>query len=147
MQIVILQDDGNAQELAALKVVIKCVEEYKLESDYPLDPLYRRADQLSKLRDRKRTIEPPHKRQRQRPDKQRTKSRPRPDRGPYLQSSHVGAITTYDYQVPGQTIYSQQGSDQRLPVYPHDNRVVTPAYGSYIDGSRSSLQLPHQPYM
>ncbi|KAM2958195.1 hypothetical protein FF2_025088 [Malus domestica] len=32
-------DDVNAKELAALKAVIKCVQEFKFEADYPLDPL------------------------------------------------------------------------------------------------------------
>ena len=38
----------NAQELGALKAVIRCVEEYKLETDYPLDPLQKRVAQLER---------------------------------------------------------------------------------------------------
>ena len=34
-----IQIDVNAQELAALKAVVSCVQEYRLEPDYPLDPL------------------------------------------------------------------------------------------------------------
>ncbi|RVX23800.1 FRIGIDA-like protein 3 [Vitis vinifera] len=47
--------DANAQELAALKAVIRCVEEYKLEADYALDPLQKRVAQLEKSKaDKKR---------------------------------------------------------------------------------------------
>lgn len=35
---VYVQNDANAQELAALKAVISCIERYKLEAEYPLDP-------------------------------------------------------------------------------------------------------------
>ncbi|XP_028760497.1 FRIGIDA-like protein 3 [Neltuma alba] len=163
------KNDANAQELAALKAVIKCVEEYKLESDYPLDPLQRRVAQLDKLKtDRKRTGEPG---KRQQPKKPRTNGgyfafrpsvgggatasstmarQPPPVRGPYPgipdRYPHASAIT-YDYQVPGQTIYPQQVNDQRLPFYHRDDRVAAPSnYGSYMGGS-SSLQSSHQPYM
>ncbi|KAI9113610.1 hypothetical protein K1719_015537 [Acacia pycnantha] len=163
------KNDANAQELAALKAVIKCVEEYKLESDYPLDPLQRRVAQLDKLKiDRKRTGESS---KRQLPKKPRTNGgyfafrpsvsgaaaslnmgrQPRPVRGPYLAIPDryplAGAIT-YDYQVPGQTIYSQQVNDQRSPFYPRDDGVAAPPnYGSYIASSSSNLQSSHRPYM
>ncbi|XWS41825.1 hypothetical protein CRYUN_Cryun17cG0116100 [Craigia yunnanensis] len=42
------QGDVNAQELAALRAVIRCVQEYGLEADYPLDPLQKRFAQLEK---------------------------------------------------------------------------------------------------
>ncbi|XP_054808256.1 FRIGIDA-like protein 3 [Prosopis cineraria] len=165
------KDDANAQELAALKAVIKCVEEYNLESDYPLDPLQRRVAQLDKLKtDRKRGGESS---KRQQPKKPKANGgyftfRPSaagsaaastilgrrlpPVRGAYSgipgQYPHASAITYgYDYQVPGQSIYSQQVNDQRLPFYPHDDRVAAPSnYGSYMGGS-SGVQSSHQPYM
>ncbi|KAI3914156.1 hypothetical protein MKW98_003229, partial [Papaver atlanticum] len=50
-----VQNEANSQELAALKAVIKCVEDYKLEAEYPLDPLQRREAQLEKSKaDKKR---------------------------------------------------------------------------------------------
>lgn len=67
-----LQNDYNARELAAVRAVIECVEDYKLEDAYPLDPLYRRVAQLDKSSkgDKKRTTaettvkQPEQKRQR-----------------------------------------------------------------------------------
>ncbi|GAB2279613.1 hypothetical protein Dimus_014256 [Dionaea muscipula] len=52
------QVDCNALELAALKAVIGCVKEYKLEADYPLEPLQKRKSQLGKAKGgEKRTAE------------------------------------------------------------------------------------------
>ncbi|OVA10952.1 Frigida-like [Macleaya cordata] len=49
-----VQDDANAQELAALKDVIRCVEAHKLQADYPLDPLQKRVAQLEKSKSNKK---------------------------------------------------------------------------------------------
>ncbi|KAJ7952795.1 FRIGIDA-like protein [Quillaja saponaria] len=168
-----IQNDANAQELAALKVVIRCVEEYKLESDYPLDPLQRRVAQLEKSKaDKKRSGEFGR---RQQPKKPRSNggffgfrsssgnaasSAVMGRQAPPLRAVYTGmperyppaaGQNAYDYQVPGQTVYAQQANDQRLYYYPPDDRVVassynaTPSnYGSYVG---SSLQSPHQPYM
>ncbi|KAF3790692.1 FRIGIDA-like protein 3 [Nymphaea thermarum] len=49
------QNDGNAKELAALRAIMKCIEEHKLEAEYPLDPLQKRVAQLDKAKaDKKR---------------------------------------------------------------------------------------------
>jgi len=48
----------NERELSALKAVIKCVEEHKLEEQFPLDPLVKRVLQLEKAKaDKKRATE------------------------------------------------------------------------------------------
>eukprot|EP01018_Ginkgo_biloba_P014806 Gb_24860 [translate_table: standard] len=52
------QNEANAKELFALRAVIKCIEEHKLESEYPLDNLQKRALQLEKAKaDKKRSAE------------------------------------------------------------------------------------------
>lgn len=52
------QCDVNEKELSALKAVIKCVEEHKLEGLYPLDSLQKRVVQLEKAKaDKKRATE------------------------------------------------------------------------------------------
>ncbi|CAO2830997.1 unnamed protein product [Amaranthus hypochondriacus] len=44
-----LQQRNNARELAGIRVVIGCIEQYNIEDpSYPLEPLYRRAAQLDK---------------------------------------------------------------------------------------------------
>ncbi|WOL01300.1 FRIGIDA-like protein 3 [Canna indica] len=52
------QNDMNERELSALKAVIKCIEEHKLEEQYPVDPLQKRILQLEKAKaDKRRAAE------------------------------------------------------------------------------------------
>ncbi|KAJ1399385.1 Frigida-like [Sesbania bispinosa] len=52
------QIEVNERELIALKAVIKCIEEHKLDEQYPLDPLMKRVAQLEKAKaDKKRETE------------------------------------------------------------------------------------------
>nr|XP_043620704.1 FRIGIDA-like protein 3 [Erigeron canadensis]XP_043620705.1 FRIGIDA-like protein 3 [Erigeron canadensis] len=52
------QNDVTERELSALKAVIKCIEEHKLESQYPLASLQKRILQLEKAKaDKKRATE------------------------------------------------------------------------------------------
>ncbi|KAM3281362.1 FRIGIDA-like protein 3 [Capsicum chacoense] len=41
-------NSGNAEELTAIKAIVRCIRNYKLEAEYPLDPLLRRVSQLEK---------------------------------------------------------------------------------------------------
>ncbi|CAN4090365.1 unnamed protein product [Withania somnifera] len=41
-------NSGNAEELAAVKAIVRCIRAYKLAAEYPLDPLQRRVAQLEK---------------------------------------------------------------------------------------------------
>jgi hypothetical protein len=40
-------DDPKSRELLALRVVIKCIEEYKLQKEYSLGPLQKRVSELN----------------------------------------------------------------------------------------------------
>ncbi|XP_023743417.1 FRIGIDA-like protein 3 [Lactuca sativa] len=52
------QNDVSERELSALKAVTKCIEEHKLEEEYPLDPLQKRIAELEKAKaDKKRATE------------------------------------------------------------------------------------------
>lgn len=167
------QNEANAQELAALKAVIRCVEEFKLEADYPLDPLQKRVAQLEKSKtDRKRGGE---FNKRQQAKKPRAHGGFRGFRASGLPASSAGgrhgppafgeriaypgmperyphaALATYDYQVPGQPAFGAQANDQKLYYYPHDDRVAPTSYnvastnyGSYMG---NGLQSSHPPYM
>ena len=48
------QNEMNERELSALKAVIKCIEEHKLQEQYPIDPLQKRILQLEKAKADKR---------------------------------------------------------------------------------------------
>ncbi|ONK59933.1 uncharacterized protein A4U43_C08F12440 [Asparagus officinalis] len=53
------QKDVN-KEIGALRVITKCIEEYKLHEEYPIEPLKTRMAQLEKAKyEKKRTAQPP----------------------------------------------------------------------------------------
>ncbi|CAL5353353.1 unnamed protein product [Camellia sinensis] len=53
-----VQNEVNERELTALKAVIKCIEDHKLEQQYPMDPLQKQVLQLEKAKaDKKRATE------------------------------------------------------------------------------------------
>ncbi|KAF5188917.1 Frigida-like protein [Thalictrum thalictroides] len=140
--------DVNTQELNALRAVIKCVEEYKLQAEYPLDPLQKRVSQLEKAKtDKKRTGDMV---KHQQPKKARANGgyygHRMPlagvDRQPPVVYSEVGAYigaserypqvgaATYDYQGPSQGLYGQHDIAQRSHYYPPDERAPAPSYGN-----------------
>jgi hypothetical protein len=170
-----LQNDVNAQELAALKAVIRCVEEFKLEADYPLDPLQKRVAQLDKSKtDKKRGGDFGKRQQSKKPRAHggfrgfRASGVTAPsaasvgrhippafvERAAYTGMSerypHAG-LATYDYQVPSQPAYAQQTNDQKLYYYPQDDRVTPTSYNAasttYGSYIGNGLQSSHQPYM
>ncbi|KMT09782.1 hypothetical protein BVRB_6g127620 [Beta vulgaris subsp. vulgaris] len=156
---VALQNNFNARELEALRAVIQCVEEYKLEASYPLDPLHKRVAQLDKSvkGDRKRVVETSkqqHQQKRPRSDGGFQGSRGRgfgrgrhgpPQRAAYsgLSERYIPAVPSpYSYQVTAQPLYATQPNDQRLAYYPQDVRPnvpyspAAPSYGTYLQSSR-----------
>ncbi|PSR87941.1 FRIGIDA-like protein [Actinidia chinensis var. chinensis] len=168
------QNDANAQELAALRAVIRCVREYKLEADYPLDPLHKRVVQLERSNpDKKRSGESGKHQQHKKPRANGgifgfrapppAALPPGPTavggrQGPpvYGERTTYGGLseryslsgpTAYDYQTPSQTTY-----DQRSYYYPPDERATAAAYNaaapsSYGSYAGSGVQSSHQQYM
>ncbi|OIW09671.1 hypothetical protein TanjilG_11058 [Lupinus angustifolius] len=140
------KNDANVRELRAVKAVIKCIEEYNLQSDYPLDTLQKRVSQLQRTNpDKKRSGEFNKRHQSKRPRANERYSSSRsfggatasagvvgrhvpPVRTTYTGTpdrySHAGAIA-YDYQVPGQTIHTQPANvppsnyDHHTPYNPY----------------------------
>lgn len=144
-----LQIDVNAQELNALKAVIKCVEEYKLQPEYPLDPLQKRVSQLDKAKtDKKR---PGEMVKHHHPKKARVNGGfygrqmqmpvPAVDRRlPSAYGGEVGAYSgiaerypqlgaSYDYQGPSPGVYGQHDIAQRSYYYPEEERGPPPSHG------------------
>ncbi|XP_058070008.1 FRIGIDA-like protein 3 isoform X2 [Magnolia sinica] len=155
------------EELAALRAVIRCIEEYKLESEYPLDPLQRRVSQLEKAKSDKKRMgdgaKPPPKR----PwpnggfvprmpfvsaDRQpQTYGNMGGYRGGTARYQYTANSATYDYEVAGQGVYGHQQSNAPRPNYhPHESVPVTSfggALSNYGSHTGSGLQPSHQPYM
>lgn len=168
------QNDANTQELAALKAVIHCVQDYKLEADYPLDPLQRRVAQLEKTRSGKKRLGESGKHQQMK--KARANGGFHGYRAPTVAAAVAGrqappvfgertyagkaeryphaVPNTYNYQAPTQSTYGQPAYDQRSYYYLHDERVAAappttydtapPSYDSYMV---SGMPSSHQPYI
>ncbi|GMH02421.1 hypothetical protein Nepgr_004260 [Nepenthes gracilis] len=121
------QIDVNERELTALKAVMKCVEEHKLENDYPLDTLQKRTLQLEKAKaDKKRATEA-GKPQSKRPRANSSGSMPR--------AINVAADKTpYATRPADRTAYPQYIFDRQYAYpMPTDSHCTphfgTPAYG------------------
>ncbi|KAL9245821.1 hypothetical protein vseg_019426 [Gypsophila vaccaria] len=168
-----LQNDYNTRELEAIRTVIGCVEEYKLEGEYNLHQLYKRLSQLDKTVkvDRKRTGETSkqpyqqHKRPRSDGRFQAHRGRgsdrgsrggrhgPPSVRGPttYVglpqRYTTVAPPNTYVYPVAPQPVYgAPQASDPRLYYHGQNNQARKP-YTAVPPTYETYLQPPHQPYM
>ncbi|XP_043708464.1 FRIGIDA-like protein 3 [Telopea speciosissima] len=162
------QNDINAQELAALRAVIRCVEDYKFEAEYPLYPMQKRVAQLEKSKaDKKRMGEMA---KHQQPKRARANGgyfgprmpvaagdRQTPlfnERGAYMGATERyphAAPTAYDYQVPSQGAYTQPPNAQRPYYYPQDDRATASTYSAapsnYAAYMGNGLQSSHQTYM
>lgn len=161
------QNHANAQELAALRAVIRCVEHCKLEPEYSLDPLRKRINQLEKSKaDKKKAAEFGKNYHRKKPrgsggfyghrapsasgrQAPRFVDRPSYTGIPERYPSHA-APNSY-YQIPNQSGYPQQVHEQRPYYYPQDDRVPAtynaappPNFSGYVGGG---LQPSQQPYM
>ncbi|KAA3479678.1 FRIGIDA-like protein 3 isoform X2 [Gossypium australe] len=165
-----IQDDINARELAALKAVIRCVQDYGLEADYSLDPLQKRLAQLEKAKadNKKRGGDSGkhHPRKKSRPNGGFRGYRGPPGRqappvynqraaftGMPERYTHAGP-NPYNYQIPNQPAYVPQANDQRLYYYSQDDKVATSSYNAaatsnYGSYSGSGLQPSHsqQPFL
>lgn len=171
-----LQNEANAQELAALRSVICCIREYNLEADYPLDPLQKRVAQLENLRpDKRRPTESVKPQQYKKPRANGGRFGSRAPGGgrygappaarqvppiygerttlyPGVTERYPPAVpTAYDYENPSQSPYAQQAYDQRPYYYPQDDqRVASSTYAaapSYGSYAGSAVQPSHQQYM
>ncbi|KAL5712543.1 hypothetical protein ACHQM5_014705 [Ranunculus cassubicifolius] len=132
------QNDVNDRELTALKAIIKCIEEHKLEDLYQLEPLQKRVFQLEKAKaDKKRVAEAA---------KPQSK-RPRANGGPRVNTN-----------IPEKSFYNNTVPDRYNPPYMYDNRPylypaqpatvtynISPAHGSYF-GNGYAYQAP-PPYL
>uniref|UniRef100_A0A2P2KMH9 FRIGIDA-like protein n=1 Tax=Rhizophora mucronata TaxID=61149 RepID=A0A2P2KMH9_RHIMU len=101
------QNDVNERELTALKAVIKCIDEHKLEEHYPVDPLQKRLLQLEKEKaDKKRATE----------DAKPQPKRPRGGVGCGPRATNTAADKIFYPRVA-----------ERYPQYVYDRQYVYPA--------------------
>ncbi|KAL8106531.1 FRIGIDA-like protein 3 [Apium graveolens] len=138
-----VQTEVNERELTALKAVIKCIEDHKLEEQYPIDPLQKQVVQLEKAKaDRKRATEV---------------GKPQPKRPRANGTGYVPRVTNVAAErnfYPRMTDRYPQYMYERPYAYtgPTDNHIpsllgsatynLSPAHGNYF-GNGYQYQAPY----
>lgn len=138
-----LQNDATMKELAALKAVLKCIEEYQLESQYPSMPLQKRVVQLEKAKSDRKRAAVAVKAQTKRPrasngsgggygggsgsnnNDNRSYYRPS-DRGQY------GGVGVSSYSMAAQNTYDRRGQGGYSSTYAGGNRSPVSLSSSYL---------------
>ncbi|XP_065000141.1 FRIGIDA-like protein 3 [Musa acuminata AAA Group] len=122
------QNEINERELSALKAVIKCIEEHKLEEQYPVDPLQKRILQLEKAKaDKRRAAEA---------------AKPQSKRPRATGSVYTPRITS----MPDKSFYC--GPPERF-AYPYDRQYVYPAeahHPTLMGSAPYTISPPHTTY-
>ncbi|ERN20213.1 hypothetical protein AMTRI_Chr06g201150 [Amborella trichopoda] len=145
-------NEASERELSALKAVIKCIEEHKLEEQYPIDPLQKRIAQLEKAKADKRRAVEASKPQSKRPRANGISYAPRPtvQEKVFYRAPERYPYGTYDR--PGQDLYAQS-TLQRPYLYAPENHGspllgtlgsynISPNHGSYY-GNGYQYQSPY----
>ncbi|XP_010251408.1 PREDICTED: FRIGIDA-like protein 3 [Nelumbo nucifera] len=135
------QNEVNERELSALKAVIKCIEDHKLEEQYPVDPLHKRVAQLEKAKADKKRVAETAKPQSKRPRANGGGYGPRvtnfPDKSFYTRAPDRYPPYMYDrpYVYPGHT--DNHGSSLLASAY-----SLSPSHGNYF-GNGYQYQAPY----
>ncbi|XP_024964720.1 FRIGIDA-like protein 3 [Cynara cardunculus var. scolymus] len=143
------QNDVSERELSALKAVIKCIEDHKLEDQYPLVPLQKRILQLEKAKaDKKRATEVA------KPQPKRPRANgiagyaPRNTNIAAVDKNFYGRMTDR-YAPPTPYVYDNRPyaypgpADNHIPVYMGTTGYnMAPNHGNYF-GSGYQYQAPY----
>ncbi|KAL4181172.1 hypothetical protein AMTRI_Chr12g269940 [Amborella trichopoda] len=128
------QKDANSRELVALRAVIRCIEEHKLEEQYPLEQLQKRVNNLEKAKaQKKRTGE---------------SSKPQPKRakaiGSVRQPSHV-AVERQPTALDDRGLYRGGADPYSYPSnadpYSYPSNAATYNYSSMHSGYERPTQV------
>lgn len=127
------QNEVNDRELTAIKVIIKCIEEHKLEEHYQVEPLQKRVFQLEKAKADKKRVAEAAKPQSKRPRANGGSYGPRvansPDKSFYSTGPDRYPPYMYDnrsYVYPGPT------SNHASPLLGSVTYSLSPSHGSYF---------------
>ncbi|KAJ3675364.1 hypothetical protein LUZ60_004406 [Juncus effusus] len=137
------QNEINERELSALKAVIKCIEDHKLESQYSTDPLSKRVAQLEKAKADKRRSNEASKPVQQQPKRARANGSVFPTRlaaAPYqeTQKSFYQRVVTPERYSPVQPQYQY--------VYPVEY-AVSGINGGYYGNNGYGVQYQPVQYI
>lgn len=130
-----LNNSGRALHLAgrkeqtALRAVIKCIEEYKLEAEFPPENLKKRLDQLEKQLEKAKT-------ERKKPAAVPANKRTRASNGGPMPPAKAGRLTNaYVSSFPAAPTFVRSPSHGQYPA-------GSPSHGQYPAGSPSHGQYP-----
>lgn len=122
------QNDVNEKELTALKAVIKCVEDHKLEHQFPVDPLQKQVLEIEKAKaDKKRATEVA-KPQSKRPRASGVSHAPRAANVVTDKNYYGGMTERYPQYVYERPAYAYAGPGPNNHHVPSYVGVGTPAY-------------------
>lgn len=115
-EVLLLQVDVNEKELTALKAVVKCIEDHKLEEQFPVDPLHKQVLEIEKAKaDKKRATEV------SKPDSKRPRANVRVAE---KNCFHGGRYPQYIYERP----YAY--TEHQVPSFPTYN--FSPSHGNFF---------------
>ncbi|KAL2319405.1 hypothetical protein Fmac_028374 [Flemingia macrophylla] len=128
-----MQIEVNERELVALKAVIKCIEEHKLDELYPPDPLQKRLVQLEKAKaDKKRETEA-MKPQPKRPRANGAGYGPRVSNMPSDKTSYARVADRYQQYVYDRPyIYPAPTDNHCPPLMSTATYNISPCHGNYF---------------
>lgn len=118
------QNLAGRKEQSALRAVIKCIEEYKLEAEFPPENLKKRLEQLEKAKtDKKRPAAVP------------ANKRTRASNGGPMPPAKAGRLTNaYVSSFPAAPTFIRSPSHTQypaaVPAYPYDRPAAPAMYGS-----------------
>ncbi|XP_002960412.2 FRIGIDA-like protein 3 [Selaginella moellendorffii] len=127
------QNDSMMKELSATRSVLKCIEEYNLEADFPSSPLHKRIFQLEKAKLDKKRTGGSMKGQSKRPRGSNNGgySYRNPDRNPERGGYVPPGPSVSGYQFVSPVAFERQNQGGYMP--------------SYAPGSRSAVSLSSLP--
>ncbi|XP_045789411.1 FRIGIDA-like protein 3 [Trifolium pratense] len=136
------QTEVNERELFALKAILKCIEEHKLDEQYPMDPLQKRVIQLEKAKtDKKRETEAT-KPQPKRPCANGVGYGPRVTNNPSDRTPYVRVVDRYpQYMYDRPYLYHGPTENHCTPFVGSANYNISPNPGTYF-GNGYQYQAP-----
>ncbi|XP_006657905.1 FRIGIDA-like protein 3 [Oryza brachyantha] len=140
-----LKDDPKTRELLALRAVIKCIEEYKLQKDYPLGPLQKRVAELKSKGEKRPIVEAG----RHNAKKPRTFGNPAARRPPNSVGSagrrSAGPANTWQRPPPPMPSYDRYGPADRYHYTAPSASYDPPAYASYSEAYGGTKPYQYTP--
>ncbi|KAI0494283.1 hypothetical protein KFK09_024415 [Dendrobium nobile] len=142
------QNEMNERELSALKSVIKCIEEHKLEEQYPVDTLQKRIIQLEKAKADKRRAADASKPQSKRPRASATSYAPPPRMAQtFPEQSFYRTPERYQYPYERQYLYPPETHPMPPALIGSATYTLSPTHTTYYGNGYHVHQYQSPTYL